>query len=58
LNAAYSSPKRCEERRMKQFLIYALLGLAVVVSITSLVITVRPPISAPTEPKTLMKETP
>ena len=43
---------------MKQFLIYALLGLAVVVGITSLVITVRPPISTPSEPKTLMKEAP
>jgi hypothetical protein len=58
LNADYSGPKRREERRMKQFLIYTLLGLAIVVGITSLVITVRPPISAPTEPRTLMKEAP
>jgi hypothetical protein len=43
---------------MKQFLLYTLLGLALVVGIASIVVTVRPHISQTTEPNTLMKEAP
>jgi hypothetical protein len=44
---------------MKQLLLYTLLGLAFVVGITSIVVTVRPHMmSQPTEPNTLMKEVP